>query len=873
MELSKTYSSQEVEDKWYKRWLDARLFESYPDEREPYCIVTPPPNVTGVLHMGHALNETVQDVLIRRARMTGYNTCWVPGTDHASISTEAKVVTMLREKGIEKNQISREEFLKYAWEWNEKYGGIILSQFKKLGLALDWKRTAFTLDDGYYKAVIHVFVELYNRGFIYRGSRMINWDPKAKTALSDEEVFHKEVNGKLYFVRYKLDGDKNEFITIATTRPETILGDTAICVHPDDERYKNLKGRFAFVPLLNRKVPIIFDEYIDQSFGTGALKVTPAHDVNDYNLGLKNNLEVIDVFNEDGTMSAAAQMYVGEDRFVVRKKIVKELEAQNFIVKIEEHKHSVGFSERTDVPIEPRLSLQWWCRMNEMAKPALDAVMNGDIEFHPAKFKNMYRNWMENIRDWCISRQLWWGQRIPAFYTQDGNFEVGENLQEAFEKLKIKNAKLKIEDVKQDEDVLDTWFSSWLWPMEVFHWNENPDNKDLAYYYPTHTLITAPEIIFFWVARMIMAGFEFKKQKPFSHVYFTGVVRDKQGRKMSKSLGNSPDLLELIDKVGADAVRFGILIASPAGNDLLYDEKLVEQGRNFNNKIWNALRLIKGWQINEALKSENDFAISWFENRLNEVSKEIENHFKEYNLSAALKIAYSLIWDDFCAWYLEMIKPEFEKPIDKITYDRTIDFFERLVQLLHPFMPFVTEEIFQHLRMRKENEFLIERQFNKFEGADSSILNYGNVLKLLVTSVRDFRSKNNLKPKEQLQSFFETNDNSLFEKIGMVSEKLAALSSFEKGKPLQPDASPFVIDKNTFYIINNKKVDEVQEKDRLQKELDYYEGFLKSVASKLKNEKFVANASVEVVNKEKQKADDAENKIKSIRESLKKISS
>ncbi len=868
----KTYNPSAIEQKWYNSWLEAKLFESKPDNRTPYTIVIPPPNVTGVLHMGHALNNTVQDVLVRRARMKGKNACWVPGTDHASIATEAKVVAMLREQGIDKNKLSREEFLKYAWEWKEKYGGIILQQLKKLGCSIDWNRTTFTMDPDYYKAVIHVFVDLYNKGYIYRGVKMINWDPKAKTALSDEEVIYKEAKSKLYYVRYKLDTDKEEYITIATTRPETILGDTAVCVHPNDSRYQHLKGKYCFVPLINRRVPVIFDEYIDMEFGTGALKVTPAHDINDYNLGIKHKLEVVDTLNDDGTMSEAAQLYVGEDRFKVRNKISKELEEKGHLVKVEEIMNKNGYSERTDVVIEPRLSIQWWCKMTDMAKPALESVMSDEIKFYPSKFKNTYRHWMENIKDWCISRQLRWGHRIPAWYDEHGNFVVAETEDEAIRKWQQHNPQSTTRNpqLKQDEDVLDTWFSSWLWPLEVFGWNKNPDNDDLKYYYPTDTLVTAPEIIFFWVARMIMAGYEYKNEKPFQQVYFTGIVRDKQRRKMSKSLGNSPDLLALIDQFGADAVRFGVLISSPAGNDLLYDEKLVEQGRNFNNKIWNALRLLKGWEITDD-KTDNSFAIQWFSSRLNEAIAELERQYSEFNLSEALKTLYNLIWDDFCAWYLEMIKPEFGKPIDRITFDSTINFFEQLVQLLHPFMPFVTEEIYQHLKEREKDDSICISSYPDTDLTKIHLIEQGEKLKQIISTIRDLRNKNNIKPKEQLELYILSNNLNGYKQTEHLLCKLANLKSFSQSEKEISDAMTFMVKQEQFFLVAEKEVDVEQEKLRLQKDIEYQKGFLQTVMKKLNNEKFVANAKPDILLKERQKAADAESKIKAIEEQLGKM--
>ncbi len=730
MELSKNFEPAGIDPKWYQHCLDKGYFNSTPDDRDPYTVVIPPPNVTGVLHMGHCLNNTIQDILVRRARMQGKNACWVPGTDHASIATEAKVVAMLRERGIAKSSLSRDEFLQYAWEWKEKYGGIILQQLKKLGCSLDWNRVNFTMDEDYYKSVIGVFIDLYKKGYIYRGKRMINWDTKAKTALSDEEVIRKQTQQKLYHLRYAIDGTE-EHITIATVRPETIMGDTAICVHPDDERYRHLHGKFARVPLINRRIPIITDEYVTMDFGSGALKVTPAHDMNDYQLGQKHGLEVVDILNDDGTLSADAQIFVGEDRFVARKKIVPELEAKGHLVKTEDYTSEVGFSERTDTVVEPRLSLQWWVSMQKISEPALKAVMEDEVRFHPPKFKNLYRHWMEGVKDWCISRQLWWGHRIPAWYDEQGNYVVAATHEEAIKAYEEQFGPLPSANrqLKQDEDCLDTWFSSWLWPFEVFKGYSNPGNAEIKYYYPTQTLVTAPEIIFFWVARMIIAGYEYMGEKPFTDVYFTGIVRDKLGRKMSKSLGNSPDLLQLIDAYGADAVRFGILIASPAGNDLLFDEGSLEQGRHFNNKIWNALKLVKMWEgklgtgndeqgageirtgdasrqpstvnhqpdVEQGIKKESfhsAFAVNWFSQRLQQVRAELDEGMQQFRLSEALKTLYSLIWDDFCSWYLEWVKPGYEQPIDPGVYQKTVEYFEQLMQLLHPFMPFITEEIY-----------------------------------------------------------------------------------------------------------------------------------------------------------------------------------
>jgi valyl-tRNA synthetase len=879
MELTKNFDHSTAERNWYQHWMDKRYFNSTPDHREPYTIVIPPPNVTGVLHMGHCLNNTIQDILIRRARMQGKNACWVPGTDHASIATEAKVVQMLRERGIQKASLSRDEFLKYAWEWKEKYGGIILQQLKKLGCSLDWDRTTFTMDPDYYQSVINVFIDLYNKGYIYRGKRMINWDVKAKTALSDEEVIRKETQQKLYFLKYFIDGEKDDFITIATVRPETIMGDTAICVHPKDERYKHLHGKFALVPLINRRIPIITDDYVTMEFGTGALKVTPAHDVNDYQLGQKHNLEVVDILNEDGTLNEAAQLFIGEDRFEARKKIVKELEAHHHLLKTEDYTSEVGYSERTDVVVEPRLSLQWWVDMKKISGPALDAVVTDDIKFYPSKFKNLYRHWMENIKDWCISRQLWWGHRIPAWYDNEGNFYVAATEQDAA-KLKLAAAgitspgKQEIEEagkaLKQDEDCLDTWFSSWLWPFEVFKGYSNPGNKEVEYYYPTNTLVTAPEIIFFWVARMIMAGFEYNKEKPFSEVYFTGIVRDKLGRKMSKSLGNSPDLLELIDQYGADACRFGIMISSPAGNDLLWDASSNEQGRNFNNKLWNALKLVKMWEGRQSANAANEdhFAVEWFGNRLNEAKAELETLFKDFRLSEALKTVYSLIWDDFCSWYLEWVKPGFEQPIDTKVYEKTVAFFEELVQLLHPFMPFITEEIYHQLRNRADGDDLTIKQQRDKQDWNAAILKQGILLKEVITGLRDVRNRQQLKPKEAVRLCIQSADKNIYTSIQQILAKQVNAESISFVEENVPGAISAVIGKDKFYIQSEQLVDTDSQKAELLKDLEYQKGFLLAVEKKLSNERFVQNAKPEVVELEKRKKADAEAKIKSIEESL-----
>lgn len=868
--LSKNFSHTEAEEKWYTHWESAGYFKSQPDDRPPYTVVIPPPNVTGVLHMGHALNNSVQDVLVRRAKMQGYNTCWVPGTDHASIATEAKVVGMLREQGIDKNKLNRDEFLKYAWEWKEKYGGIILQQFRKLGLSLDWDRTAFTMDKDYYAAVIRVFVELYEKGLIYRGVKMINWDPKAKTALSDEEVIHKQTNSKLYYVRYKIEGS-DEYITIATVRPETILGDTAVCVHPDDERYRHLKGKYCFVPLINRRIPIIFDDYIDMEFGTGALKVTPAHDINDYNLGLKHKLQVIDTLNDDGTMSEAATMYVGQDRFDVRKQIVVDLEAAGNLVKTEDYTNQVGFSERTNAVIEPRLSMQWWCKMSELAKPALEAVMDNEIEFYPGKFKNLYRHWMENIKDWCISRQLWWGQRIPAWYAPDGSLQVAATKEEAFEKFNIQHSKFNIEELRQDEDVLDTWFSSWLFPLQVFGWNEDPKNEQLNYYYPTNTLVTAPEIIFFWVARMIMAGYEFLDKKPFEKVYFTGIVRDKQGRKMSKQFGNSPDLLGLIEQYGADAVRFSVMISSPAGNDLLYDESALEQGRNFINKMWNALKLVKMWEVRVDVNTEigdAQFAMDWMEQRINSVSQSLNELFERFSLSEALKNIYSLIWDDFCSWYLEWVKPAQDAPVPKAVYDKTIEFYERLLQLLHPFMPFATEEIYHQLKERSADDDLIVKQLPKTNEVNETILQQAGFLQELVTNIRDARNKNQLKNKDKIKLAIETRNKEYYNSIRGILSKQVNAEAIDFVTIAIPGMAIVTGTDKLYMTYEGGTVDTEKQKADLKKELDYLKGFKMSVHKKLSNEKFVQNAKPEVIETERKKLSDAEAKIKTLEESL-----
>lgn len=873
MELTKNYQPQATEQKWYQYWTDKGYFNSTPDARPAYSIVMPPPNVTGVLHMGHALNNTIQDILIRRAKMCGYNTCWIPGTDHASIATEAKVVAMLKEKGIDKNSLSREEFLEYAWQWKEEYGGIILQQLKKLGCSLDWNRVHFTMDDDYYKAVIHVFVDLYQKGFIYRGAKMINWDTSAKTALSDEEVIFKETNSKLTYIQYQIDGS-DEFITIATVRPETILGDTAICVHPEDPRYAHLRGKYAIVPLINRKIPIIFDDYIDIEFGTGALKVTPAHDINDYNLGQKHKLEVIDTLNEDGTLSEAAQLYIGEDRFAVRKKIVEDLKASGNFVKQEDYKNQVGYSERTNVVIEPRISMQWWCNMEKLATPALAAVMEDQIKFFPDKFKNLYRHWMSNIKDWCISRQLWWGQRIPAWYDKDNNIYVAENLEGAAKQYAQKFG-VSEEDAQsklcQESDVLDTWFSSWLWPMQVFGWNEDNNNAALNYYYPIQTLVTAPDIIFFWVARMIMVGYEYRKQKPFEQVYFTGLVRDKLGRKMSKQLGNSPDLLQMIEDHGADTVRFSVLISSPAGNDILFDEAFLEQGRNFTNKIWNALKLVKMWEErgfddNIQINSAQAFANNWMRNRIEEIRQEVQHLFSTFRLSEALKTIYSLIWNDFCSWYLEWVKPALQQQLCKEQYQTAISFFEELLQLLHPFMPFVTEEIY-HL-LQPQSIDLINKQLPENTTVDSGIIKEGALLQAIITSVRDVRNKNQLKPKDCITLSVDSNNESFYQRTNDILCTQLNIDTITLVKESVAQAIAVVVETEKLYITANVEIDTTAQIEKMEEELNYLKGFLVSVEKKLSNERFVQNAKPEIVENERNKQNDAIAKIKTLEESI-----
>ena len=890
MELSKNYIPQEAENKWYEHWVNSGYFSSTPNEKPAYTIVIPPPNVTGVLHMGHCLNNTIQDILIRRARMQGFNACWVPGTDHASIATEAKVVQMLREKGITKSSLTREEFLDYAWEWKEKYGGIILKQLRKLGCSLDWDRTSFTMDDDYYKAVIKIFVKLYNDGIIYRGLRMVNWDPASKTALSDEEVIFKEIDSKLYYVKYPLVEDNSKYMMVATTRPETILGDVAICVNPSDERYKDWVGKEVIVPIINRKIKIIADEYVDAEFGTGALKITPAHDKNDNEIGRKHNLKSIDTLDADGKFTAAqleeewindlVKSYQGIDRFELRKKIVEDISALGQIEKIEDYKGQVGTSERTGAVIESRLSMQWFMDMKTFLgkhPETLSAVMNDEIKFHPAKLKNTYNHWLENIKDWCISRQLWWGQQIPAWYDENGNFVVAETLEaaKAMFEIQFPNSEHQTSNIVQDEDCLDTWFSSWLWPMEVFKGISNPNNEEVNYYYPTTTLVTGQDIIFFWVARMIMAGFEFKQQIPFKDVYFTGMVRDKQGRKMSKQLGNSPDLLGLIDQFGADAVRFGIMITSPAGNDLLFDESGLEQGKMFGNKIWNAMKLLHILYEKEKVVDDHNEAIfpsMWFEARLAEVQNLIEQDCKEFKLSEALKKVYSLIWDDYCSWYLEWIKPAQDQPINQYNIDKAFFFFEELMKILHPFMPFITEEIYHSLKERKEgDDITISKLLDarcQMSDAGNSILKQGESLQKMITAIRDVRVKQNLKPKDEIELQLPVAyQNELTPILKTLQKQSFAKTVSFVSEPVDKSIS-FMVDKMQCSFTTEKEIDNSAQKAQLEKDLVYYQGFLQSVDKKLSNEKFVANAKPEIIEMENKKKNDALEKLRIIQESL-----
>ncbi|MBI1268516.1 MAG: valine--tRNA ligase [Cryomorphaceae bacterium] len=870
MEIPSKYDPAAIEDKWYSYWMKQGYFKSTPDSRTPYTVVIPPPNVTGVLHMGHMLNNTIQDVLVRKARMQGFNACWVPGTDHASIATEAKVVRKLRDEGIKKSDLSREGFMEHAWEWTHKHGGIILEQLKKLGASCDWDRTRFTMDEKYYDSVIDCFIDLYEKGRIYRGVRMINWDPQAKTALSDEEVIYKEVQSKLYHVRYQIVGS-DKFLTIATTRPETILGDSAICIHPDDERYNDIHGKRVIVPIVGREIPVILDEYVDREFGTGCLKVTPAHDVNDYELGQKHNLETIDVMNDDGTMSDLAGGYKGMDRFAVRKQIVLDLEEKGHVVKVEEYPNKVGYSERTDAVIEPRLSLQWFVDMKELSKPALENVENDTIRFFPPKYKNSYRNWMENIKDWCISRQLWWGHRIPAFYFGEGNaqYVVAKTADEALAKARdiSGNQGLTMTDLRQDEDVMDTWFSSWLWPISVFDGFYKDD--EVNYYYPTNDLVTAPEIMFFWVARMIIAGYEYKGTFPFKNVYYTGIVRDKQGRKMSKSLGNSPDPLDLMKQYGADGVRVGMLLTSPAGNDLPFDDKLCEQGRNFSNKIWNAFRLVNGWEVVDKPQPESAaIAVKWMDSRMSKAITEINDLFESFKLSEVLMTTYKLIWDDFCAWYLEMAKPVYGSPVDRTTYEATVRFFETGLKLLHPFMPFITEEIWQYLGDRSNpSDALVVANWPLAGEVDEMILSDFALMEEVVTGVRTIR-KNNQLPQKQAITLMVRNNGDVNDHFDAVVKHLCNVEEIVAVSGKQDNAFSFLVKTSDFFVPFGDNVDLEGERDKLTKELEYYRGFLISVDKKLSNEKFVSSAPAAVVDAEKKKQADAQMKIATIEEKL-----
>lgn len=869
MEIASKYNPAEVEGKWYEYWLKNGYFKSTPDGREPYTIVIPPPNVTGVLHMGHMLNNTIQDILVRRARMKGKNACWVPGTDHASIATEAKVVARLAEKGIKKKDLSREDFLKHAWEWKEEHGGIILQQLRKLGASCDWDRTAFTMDEIRSESVIKVFVDLYQKGLIYRGVRMVNWDPKALTALSDEEVIYKEEHSKLYYLRYMIEGEADRYIVVATTRPETILGDTAVCVNPNDPRYAFLKGKKVIVPLVGRAVPIIMDDYVDMEFGTGCLKVTPAHDVNDYMLGEKYNLPTIDIFNDNGTISEAGVLYVGQDRFDVRKQIAIDLETAGLLEKVENYENKVGYSERTNVVIEPKLSMQWFLKMENLAKPALEAVMSDDIRFYPAKFKNTYRYWMENVKDWCISRQLWWGHRIPAYFLPEGGFVVAETAEKALELAKEKtgNAALTMDDLRQDEDCLDTWFSSWLWPISLFDGINQPGNEEIKYYYPTNDLVTGPDIIFFWVARMIMAGYEYNHDKPFKNVYFTGIVRDKLGRKMSKSLGNSPDPLALIEQYGADGVRMGLMLTAPAGNDIPFDESLCEQGRNFNNKIWNAFRLIKGWEVNDTIEqpAAARIAIDWFGNLLNKTVAEVDDLFGKYRLSEALMAVYKLFWDEFSSWYLELVKPGYQQPIDRATYTATLNYFDALLRMLHPFMPFITEELWQALTDRHADESIMVAAMPEETAFDASLLDAFEKAKHIIAGVRSIRLQKNIPNKELLTlQILGEHQADLDEAIIKMANLDQLVSTTEK----DATAASFLVGTTEYAVPLGNNIDVEAELKKLNDELTYLQGFLKSVKAKLSNEKFVANAKPEIVENERKKQADAESKIKTIEESI-----
>ena len=870
MEISSKYNPQDTESKWYQHWLDKNYFHSTPDEREPYTIVIPPPNVTGVLHMGHMMNNTIQDVLIRRARMQGKNACWVPGTDHASIATEAKVVAKLAEQGIKKTDLTREEFLKHAWDWTHEHGGIILKQLRRLGASCDWERTSFTLDETRSKSVIHVFCDLYKKGLIYRGVRMVNWDPKALTALSDEEVIYKEEHSKLFYLRYKIEGEDG-YAIVATTRPETIMGDTAMCINPNDPKNEHLKGKKVIVPLVGRAIPVIEDEYVDIEFGTGCLKVTPAHDVNDYMLGEKYNLQSINIFNDDATVSEAAGMYVGMDRDAVRKQIVKDLDAAGLLEKVEDYNNKVGYSERTHVAIEPKLSMQWFLKMEHLAEIALKPVLDGEIQFYPSKYVNLYRHWLENIKDWCISRQLWWGHRIPAYFLPEGGYVVAETPEEALRLAKEKAGdNITMEDLKQDPDCLDTWFSSWLWPLSLFDGILNPDNEEFKYYYPTNDLITGPDIIFFWVARMIMAGEEYQKEVPFKKVYFTGIVRDKLGRKMSKSLGNSPDPIELIEKYGADGVRVGMMLTAPAGNDLPFDEALCEQGRNFCNKMWNALRLVKGWNVdaNIAQPDTAKMAVKWFEQRFYQVLQETNDNLDKYRLSDALMGIYKLVWDDFCSWYLEMVKAPMNQPIDAVTYNATVSFFENLMKILHPFMPFITEDIWHLLQERQDGDDIIIAQQPKQQDVDNEILNQFIFTQDVINNIRKIRAEKNISMKEAIELIVVDKEGNVNKEFDSVIMKLCNVSSVNYVTENPQDAFGFLVKAVEFFIPVTDNIDTEAELKKLEEELKYAQGFLKSVEAKLSNEKFVNGAPATVVDKERKKKSDAEAKIKVLEQQI-----
>ncbi|RHM41915.1 valine--tRNA ligase [Butyricimonas virosa] len=865
------YDPRTSEEKWYQYWLEHRFFHSTVDKkRTPYCIVIPPPNVTGVLHMGHMLNNTIQDVLVRRARLLGKNACWVPGTDHASIATEAKVVAKLKSEGIEKRDLSRDEFLKHAWAWTEKHGGIILEQLKRLGASCDWDRTCFTMDEIRSASVIKVFIDLYNKGLIYKGVRMVNWDPSAKTAVSDEEVVYKEEHSKLYYLRYRIDGTEDEYITIATTRPETILGDSAVCVNPNDERFRHLAGKKCIVPLVNRVIPIIQDEYVDMEFGTGALKITPAHDINDYEIGYKHHLETIDIFNDDGTLNENAQLFVGKDRFVVRQEIIPELEKAGNLVKIEDYNNKVGYSERTNVVIEPKLSMQWFLKMKELAKPALDAVMNDDILLTPAKYKNTYRYWMENVKDWCISRQLWWGHQIPVYYLPDSNdYVVAENITEAVRLVKEKFGQdITAEQLRQDEDCLDTWFSSWLWPISVFNGILEPDNEDINYYYPTNDLVSGPDILFFWMARMIMAGYEYRHEKPFSNLYLTGIVRDKLHRKMSKSLGNSPDPIDLINQYGADGVRVGMLLCAPAGGDLLFDESLPEQGRNFTTKIWNAFRLVSNWKVADLEQPlHSKLALEWFEQYLNKCKETLNTQFEQYRISEALMTVYTGFRDEFSSWLLEIIKPGFEQPIDRTTYDKTIYLFEEMLQLLHPFMPFITEEIWQNLRERKDGESIMVSVMPIPGKYDENFLNTFENMKEVIAGIRTIRKQNNIAFKDTISLRVKSNDRYPLQFENII-RKMGNIQDVEMVNDTVKGAWSFICDTVEYFIPAVGEVNTEEVRAKLQADLAYAQGFLASVMKKLSNEKFVSGAPAQVVENERKKQADAEAKIKAIEQQL-----